>query len=118
MTYKDLSSLTDPLEAIRSLFAEMTSVKEALSAARSEVSNLNRNNTRQLVEIKGLRTELESVKKENEQLKSEIERLGGTKVEKDSTNSSVPPTKQPFSKQIAQHMRSLRKSSGKKSGGT
>ena len=117
MTYKDLSSLTDPLEAIRSLFAEMTSVKEALSAARSEVSNLNRNNTRQLVEIKGLRTELESVKKENEQLKSEIERLGGTKVEKDSTNSSVPPTKQPFSKQIAQHTRSLRKSSGKKSGG-
>ena len=62
MTYKDLSSLTDPLEAIRSLFAEMTSVKEELSAAKSDVANLNRNNTRQLVIIKGLQTEVASLK--------------------------------------------------------
>ena len=76
MTYKDLSSLTDPLEAIRSLFAEMTSVKEELSAAKSDVANLNRNNTRQLVIIKGLQTEVASLKQENEELKTEIERLG------------------------------------------
>lgn len=117
MTYKDLSSLTDPLEAIRSLFAEMTSVKEELSAAKSDVANLNRNNTRQLVIIKGLQTEVASLKQENEELKTEIERLGGTKVEKDSTNSSIPPTKQPLPKQIEQHTKSLRKSSGKKPGG-
>lgn len=46
-----------------------------------------------------------------------MEKLGGKQVEKDSTNSSVPPTQQSIAKQAALRTRSLRKPSGRKSGG-
>lgn len=94
MTYKDLDSITDPLEAIRSLFAEMSSVKEDLSATKSKVSNLNRNNTKLIVENKKLQAKVDILTTENERLKAEIEELGGPRVEKNSSNSSIPPTKQ------------------------
>lgn len=58
MTYKDLGALTDPLEALKSLFAEMTEMKEELSSTRSDVARLNRNNTKLVVENRGLRAEL------------------------------------------------------------
>ncbi len=117
MTYKDLDSITDPLEAIRSLFAEMSSVKEDLSATKSKVSNLNRNNSKLLVENKKLLAKVNSLTTENEKLKAEIEELGGPKVEKNSSNSSIPPTKQSIKQQILQHTTSLRKPSGNKPGG-
>ena len=50
-------------------------------------------------------------------LMAEIEELGGSKVEKDSTNSSVPPTQQSIAGQAALRTRSLRKPSGRPSGG-
>lgn len=65
MTYKDLDSITDPLEAIRSLFAEMSSVKEDLSATKSKISNLNRNNTKLIVENKKLQAKLDSLTTDN-----------------------------------------------------
>jgi transposase len=117
MTYEDLSAVTDPMEAIKSLFAEMSSVKEDLSATRSEVARLNRVNSRLAVENGRLRNKVSLLEKENGQLRAEIGRPGGRKVEKDSTNSGIPPTKQPIGKQTAQHTRSLREPSGKPAGG-
>lgn len=117
MTYKDLDSITDPLEAIRSLFAEMSSVKEDLSATKSKISNLNRNNTKLIVENKKLQAKVDSLTTENERLKAEIEELGGPRVEKNSSNSSIPPTKQSIKQQILQHTTSLREPSEKKPGG-
>lgn len=110
MTYKDLGALTDPLEAVKSLFAEMTSIKEELSATKSDVARLNRNNTKLVVENRNFKTELAQTKEELARLKS------NAPVEKDSTNSSIPPTKQSIAKQIIQHTTSLRKPSGKKPG--
>lgn len=46
MSYNDITSITDPLEAIKALFAELTTVKEELSASRSDVASLKRNSTR------------------------------------------------------------------------
>lgn len=112
MTYKDLGAISDPLEAIRSLFAEMTGMKEELSATKSDVARLNRNNTKLVVENRSLKSKLAQVEGELADLKA-AEAL----VEKDSTNSSIPPTKQPIAKQIVQHTTSLRKPSGKKPGG-
>ena len=51
------------------------------------------------------------------QERTELEKLGGKQVEKDSTNSSVPPTQQSIAKQAALRTRSLRKPSGRKGGG-
>ena len=62
MTYKDLGALTDPLEAVKSLFAEMTAMKEGLSANKSDVARLNRNNTKLVVENRNLNVELAQTK--------------------------------------------------------
>ena len=117
MNFKDLDAVTDPLEAIKSLIAEMSSLKEAYSASQSDVARLNRNNSKLLVDNKKLQAKVASLTAENKQLRSEMDRMSGCKVEKDSTNSSIPPTKQPIKKQIIQHTTSLRKPSGKKTGG-
>jgi len=110
MSYEDVSAINDPLEAIRALFNEMKDVKSELSSTKSEVSRINRNNTKLVVENKKLKIE-------NEQLKQQIEKLGGAYVEKNSTNSSIPPTKQRIKDEITQRTQSLRTPSGKKSGG-
>lgn len=117
MSYNDISAITDPLEAIKALFAELTTVKEELSASKSDVASLKRNSTRQNVTIKRITQERDQFKKEAEALRSELEKLGGKYVEKDSSNSDTPPTKQSIKKQIVQRTRSLRQPSGKKPGG-
>ena len=102
--------ITDVIEAMRSMREELASVKGELSSCRSEVSRLNRNNTHLVVENKSLKAEVAK-------LKAEIDRLGGRGVEKDSTNSSVPPTRQSIAAQAALRTRSLREPTGRKSGG-
>jgi hypothetical protein len=61
--------------------------------------------------------ENKSLKAEVARLMAEIEKFGGSKVEKDSTNSSVPPTQQSIASQAALRTRSLREPSDRKSGG-
>ena len=87
-----------------------SALESELSACQSEVSRLNRVNSRLLAD----NTKLEKLVK---QLESEIEKLGGKRVEKDSTNSSVPPSQQSIAAQTALRTRSLREPSGRKSGG-
>lgn len=117
MSYEDISAINDPLEAIRALFNEMKDVKSELSSTKSEVSRINRNNTKLHVDNKKLKVENEKLKAENEQLKRQVEKLGGTYVEKNSTNSSLPPTKQRIKDEVIQRTQSLRTPSGKKPGG-
>lgn len=110
MSLEEEPTVTDALEAIKALREELVSVKDELSNCKSEVSRLNRNNTHLVVENKSLKAEVA-------RLKAEIEKLGGFKVEKDSTNSSVPPTQQSIAGQAALRTRSLREPSGRSSGG-
>lgn len=117
MSYNDITSITDPLEAIKALFAELTVVKEELSASKSDVASLKRNSTRQNVTIKRITLERDQFKKKVETLEAEIQKLGGKFVEKDSSNSGTPPTKQSIKKQVLQRTKSLRQPSGKKPGG-
>lgn len=117
MSYEDISAINDPLEAIRALLNEMKDVKSELSSTKSEVSRINRNNTKLHVDNKKLKVENEKLKAENEQLKQQVEKLGGAYVEKNSTNSSLPPTKQRIKDEVIQRTQSLRTPSGKKPGG-
>lgn len=80
-------TVTDALEAIRALREELTSVKDELSNSKNDVSYLIHNNTHLVVENKSFKAEVT-------QFNAEIEKLGDSKVEKDSTNSSIPPTQQ------------------------
>ena len=117
MSYEDISAISDPLEAMRALLKEMNDVKSDLSETKSTVARLNRNNTRLLADNKKLSAENEALKKENSELKTQIEKLGGNYVEKNSRNSSIPTTKQSIKDAIVQRTKSLREPSGKKPGG-
>ena len=110
MCLDNITSITDATDAIKALRAETARLKSELSECRSEVSRLNRINTR-------LVTENSQLKKANRILEAEIEKLGGRQVEKDSTNSSVPPTQQSIAAQVALRTRSLREPSKRPCGG-
>ena len=105
MSLDDITSITDITAVIKALREKASALESDLSACRSEVSRLNRANTR-------LATENAKLEKQVRQLEAEIEKLGGRQVEKDSTNSSVPPTQQSISAQTALRTRSLRASTG------
>lgn len=117
MSYKDISEITDPLEAIKSLFEEMTSVKSELSSCKSDVARLNRNNTKLNLTNRKVTQENKVLKKQVASLEEELAKLGGKHVEKDSTNSGTPPTQQSIKKQIILRTQSLRKPTSKKPGG-
>lgn len=110
MSLDNIASITDIVDVIKALHEKTSALESELSACRSEMSRLNRNNTHLVVENRSLKAEVT-------RLKAEIEKLGGSKVEKDSTNSSVPPTQQSIAGQAALRTRSLRKPSGRPSGG-
>ena len=117
MSYNDISAMTDPVEAIKALFDELTAVKGELSSGKSEIARLNRNTTHLNVTVKRVTQERDAFKKKVETLEAELQKLGGKNVENDSSNSDTPPTKQSIKKQIIQRTKSLRQPSGKKTGG-
>lgn len=117
MRYEDLVAISDPLEAMKAMLKEMTDLRDEISSCKSDIARLNRNNTKLNVENSKLRQQSMAKDKRISDLLRQIEKLGGKVVEKDSTNSSIPPTQQSISKQTAMRTRSLRTSSGKTSGG-
>ena len=110
MSLDNIASITDIADAIKALSEKTSAWESELSACQSEVSRLNRVNSRLLSD----NTKLAKLVK---QLEAEIEKLGGKRVEKDSTNSSIPPSQQSIAAQAALRTRSLREPSGRKSGG-
>jgi hypothetical protein len=110
MSLDNITSITDIADAIRALNDKTSALESELSACKSEVSRLNRVNSRLAAD----NTKLESLVK---QLEAEIEKLGGKRVEKDSTNSSIPPSQQSIAAQAALRTQSLREPTGRKSGG-
>ena len=106
MSLDNITSITDIADAIKALREKTSALESELSACQSEVSRLNRVNSRLLAD----NTKLEKLVK---QLESEIEKLGGKRVEKDSTNSSVPPSQQSIAAQTALRTRSLREPSAR-----
>jgi len=110
MSLDNVASITDIVDAVKALNEKNSALESELSACRSEVSRLNRVNSR-------LVSDNAKLEKLVRQLEAEIEKLGGRQVEKDSTNSSIPPTQQSIPAQAALRTRSLRKPSGRKSGG-
>jgi transposase len=82
---------------------EVTELRKQLKASRAEVEALKIKLSKSNIRIKELEIE-------NKQLKAKLAKY---EVKRDSSNSSIPPSQDPFRKKNT----SLRKSSGKKSGG-
>lgn len=66
MSYNDISAMTDPVEAIKALFDELTAVKGELSSGKSEIARLNRNTTHLNVTVKRVTQERDDFKKKVE----------------------------------------------------
>ncbi len=110
MSLDNVASITDIVDAVKALNEKTSALESELSACKSEVSRLNRVNSRLVSD----NTKLEKLVK---QLEAEIEKLGGRRVEKDSTNSSIPPSQQSIAAQTALRTQSLREPTGRKPGG-
>lgn len=93
--------VTDISQALKRLTSEMQSMHEAIDALHTENANLRRN--------------VERLQKENRSLRKRLEKY--EKPDKNSNNSSTPPSKEKMKAEVIRRTKSLRKKSGLKPGG-
>ena len=119
---------TDMDDALRLINQRLRKLEKSDSEKTEEIGRLNRIINRKDKEIHSLKAELATTKKELSEAKARITELEGDdgedgssygpgKPEKNSSNSSVPPSQESISAREKRRTRSLRKPSGKPSGG-
>ena len=120
---------TDIEDVLRLINQRLRKLEKSDSEKNEEIGRLNRVIGRKDVEIHNLKMELASTKSELADAKSRVKELeddnddeGGSsnapgKPEKNSSNSSIPPTQESIAARELRRTKSLRKPSGKPSGG-
>ena len=119
---------TDMDDALRLINQRLRKLEKSDSEKTEEIGRLNRIITRKDKEIHSLKAELDTTRKELSEAKARITELEGDdgedgssygpgKPEKNSSNSSVPPSQESIAAREKRRTRSLRKPSGKPSGG-
>ena len=100
--------VTDILKVLQDMTEEMRLMRETISQQYAEIVKLNRN-------IDALNLQIRKKDKEIEKL---LERLSKYEnPDKNSDNSSTPPSKERMKDEIVRRTRTLRKPSGRKPGG-
>ena len=100
--------VTDISKVLQNMAEEMQLMREAINQQYAEIAKLNRN-------IESLNRQLHKRDKEIIELKARLSKYENP--EKDSSNSSTPPSKERMKAEIVRRTKTLRKPSGKKSGG-
>ena len=100
--------ITDISEALLTMTEEMRLMRETIDSQHVEICNLNRN-------AEALRQEIRSLKKENEKLREQLAKY--ETPEKNSGNSSTPPSKENIKAEAIRRTKTLRKPTGRKPGG-
>ena len=119
---------TDIEDAFRLINQRLRKLEKSDSEKTEEIGRLNRIIGQKDVEIHSLKMELSSAKSELAEAKARIEELEGDdddddssgssgKPEKNSSNSSVPPSQESIAARELRRTKSLRKPSGRPSGG-
>ena len=85
-------------------------IKDIKKQHKQEIFELNKKHEE---EVKNLNAKIDSLEKENVQLKEKIDILEGKSNQKNSTNSSTPPSKDEYKKQNHRE-KSTRKQGGQK----
>ena len=122
------SQCTDMDEALRLINQRLRKLEKSDSEKTEEIGRLNRIIGQKDVEIHNLKVELASTKSELADAKARIKELEGDeddgdssgssgKPEKNSSNSSVPPSQESIAARELRRTKSLRKPSGRASGG-
>ena len=100
--------VTDISESLRKMAGEMQLMRKTIDSQHARICQLNRN-------IEKLNKELHQKDREIEDLRKRLSRYENP--DKNSTNSSTPPTKEKMKDEIIRRTKSLRKRSGLKPGG-
>ena len=124
---------TDIDDVLREINQRLRKLEKSDSEKNEEIGRLNRINGQKDVEIHNLKQELASTKSELSDAKDRIHELekeldknddegddtpgASGKPEKNSSNSSIPPSQESIAARELRRTKSLRKSSGKPSGG-
>ena len=120
---------TDIEDVLRLINQRLRKLEKSDSEKNEEIGRLNRVIGRKDVEIHNLKMELASTKSELADAKSRVKELedgsddeddssnAQGKPEKNSSNSSIPPTQESIAARELRRTKSLRKPSGKPSGG-
>lgn len=123
---KMASDCTDIDVVLRQINQRLRKLEKSDSEKTEEIGRLNRVINQKDVEIHNLKTELASTKAELAVAKERIKELEETdddtsstpgKPEKNSSNSSIPPSQESIASREQRRTTSLRKPSGKPSGG-
>lgn len=93
--------VTDISKMLKEVVLEMRTMQETIDVQRTEIANLNRN--------------VQKLQKENRDLRSCLAKY--EKPEKNSENSSTPPSKEKMKDEVIRRTKTLRKQSGLKPGG-
>lgn len=107
--------VTDIKEILKSLNAKVSSLQQTVSEQGTEISRLNRLDSLHQKEMHEAKLEIAARDKEISDLKERLSKY--EKPELNSTNSSTPPTGESIKAKAIRRTKSLRKKSGKKSGG-
>lgn len=120
---------TDIDDVLRQINQRLRKLEKSDSEKNEEIGRLNRIIGQKDVEIHGLKMELASAKSKLADAEARIKELEGDggddddtpdssgKPEKNSSNSSIPPSQESIAARELRRTKSLRKSSGKPSGG-
>ena len=103
---------------------QQVDIEKYLEEFRAEVGRLNKTVNELTVEnarlnrrIEALNVEIRALKYENKDLREQLSKYEDPQPPKNSSNSSVPPSKEGFGAEIKRRTSSLREKSGKKPGG-
>ena len=103
---------------------QQVDIEKYLEEFRAEVGRLNKTVNELTVEnarlnrrIEALNVEIRALKYENKDLRERLSKYEDPQPPKNSSNSSVPPSKERFGDEIKRRTSSLREKSGKKPGG-
>ena len=117
---------TDKDDVLRQITQRLRKLEKSDSEKNEEIGRLYRIIGQKDIEIHGLKMDLAEAKSLIKELEEELEKYrgedGGTdgssgKPEKNSSNSSIPPSQESISARELRRTKSLRKPSGKASGG-
>ncbi len=100
--------VTDMSKVLQSMAEEMRSMRRTIDQQYSEIAKLNRN-------IEALNHQLRKKNKEIARLNERLSKY--ERPDKNSGNSSTPPSKEDMKDEIVKRTKTLRKPSGKKPGG-
>lgn len=95
-------------DTLRSMAEELWSLRQTLDLQYAEICQLNRN-------AEALNQMIRKLEAENRQLRERLSRYESP--DKNSTNSSTPPSKEKMRDEVMRRTKSLRKPAGRKTGG-